>query len=54
MRICAQDCRDFAAEMDQMAGRTTDPESRRRMMDIARIWRELAVQMDGIPAAGTD
>ena len=47
MAISAQDCLDFAAEMDQMASRTGDEAARGRMRDIARTWRELAAQMTG-------
>jgi hypothetical protein len=54
MPISAEDCLAFAAEMDQMAGRSTDEDARRRMIDIARTWRELAQQMETIPTGGSD
>jgi hypothetical protein len=54
MPISAQDCLAFAAEMDQMAGRTADEDARRRMLDIARTWRALARQMADVPAADSD
>lgn len=54
MAISAEACLEFAAEMDQMASRTADAEARRRMLEIARTWRELARQMASVPAPGSD
>ena len=54
MAISAEECLEFAAEMDRMAGRTTDEGVRRRMLDIARTWRELARQMSAVPVSDTD
>jgi hypothetical protein len=54
MPISAQECLEFAAEMDRMARRTADEDARRRMLDIARTWRELARQMSSVPASESD
>ena len=54
MAISAEDCLAFAAEMDQMAGRASDADVRRRMLEIASTWRALAQQMENIPAADSE
>ena len=47
--ITRDECLDYAAECEQMARSEKDPDIRKRLEDLARIWRELAEQMRNLP-----
>lgn len=44
MTISAQDCLKYAIELDRMASGEKNPERHRRMLEIAKTWRQLADQ----------
>ena len=44
--ISVEECLEYATECEECAEGTRDAEARTRLTEIARTWRELAVQIE--------